>query len=116
MKRRTAVLAVAALFATQVLAAPEIKADRLLDHIKFLASDDLKGRDTGSEGLQRAADYIAAEFKAAGLQPGWKGQWLQPFEVNVGLAIGDGNKLSIHSGSVDISRAIGSSYYPLAAL
>jgi hypothetical protein len=116
MDRRIAALAIAALFATQVLAAPEIGADRLLAHIKFLASDDMKGRDTGSEGLQRAADYIAAEFKAAGLQPGWKGQWIQPFEVNIGLAIGDGNTLSIHSGNVDVSLAIGTSYYPLAAL
>jgi len=116
MKRRTAVLAVAALFATQVLAAPEIKADRLLDHIKFLASDDLKGRDTGSEGLQRAAEYIAAEFKAAGLQPGWRGQWIQPFDVNIGLSIGSGNTLTIRSGSVDVALAIGTSYYPMAAM
>ena len=116
MDRRIAALAIAALFATQVLAAPEIAADRLIEHIKFLASDDLKGRDTGSEGLQRAADYIAAQIKAAGLQPGWKDQWIQPFDVNIGLAIADGNTLSIHSGDVDVSLAIGTSYYPLAAL
>ena len=116
MKRQTAALAAAALFATQVLAAPEIRADRLLEHIKFLASDDLKGRDTGSEGLQRAADYIATEFKAAGLQPGWQGQWIQPFDVNIGLSIGSGNTLSIHSGNVDVALAIGTSYYPLAAM
>jgi hypothetical protein len=116
MERRLAALAVAALFATQVLAAPDIQADRLLEHIKFLSSDDMKGRDTGSEGLQRAAEYIAAEFRAAGLQPGWKGDWIQPFEVNVGLAIGSGNTLSIRDGSLDVPLAIGSSYYPLAAL
>src|SRR5688572_10641406 len=116
MDRRIAALAIATLCATQVLAAPEIGAERLLEHIKFLASDDLKGRDTGSEGLQRAADYIAAEFKAAGLQPGWKGQWIQPFDVNIGLTIGDGNTLSIRSGTVEVSLAIGTSYYPLAAL
>ena len=105
--RHTAALAVAALFATQVLAAPEIRTDRLLEHIKFLASDDLKGRDTGSEGLQRAAEYIATEFKTAGLQPGWHGQWLQPFDVNIGLSIGSGNTLSLHSGSVDVALTIG---------
>ena len=64
-----------------VLGAPEIRGERLLDHIKFLASDELKGRDTGSDGLRQAAAYIAAEFRAAGLQPGWKGGWMHPFEV-----------------------------------
>src|SRR5688572_24979392 len=114
--RQTAALAAAALFVTQVLAAPEIRADRLLEHVKFLASDDLKGRDTGSEGLQRAADYIAAEFKAAGLQPGWQGQWIQRFDVDIGLSIGNGNMLNIRSGSVEVALTIGTSYYPLAAM
>src|SRR5262252_355410 len=93
---RSYVLAVlTALCIVRVAAAPEIRADRLLDHIKYLASDDLKGRDTGSEGMRLAADYIAAQFKSAGLQPGWDGGWMQPFEVEVGLTIGRDNTLSI---------------------
>jgi len=38
-------------------------------HIKFLASDKLKGRGTASKEEKLAADYIAKEFKKAGLQP-----------------------------------------------
>ena len=47
--------------------APEIEPDRLLAHIKFLSSDELKGRGNGSPELDRAADYIAEAFKDAGL-------------------------------------------------
>jgi hypothetical protein len=45
-------------------------AARWLSHIQYLASDELAGRETGSEGHRRAASYIAAAFKRAGLKPG----------------------------------------------
>lgn len=37
--------------------------------LEFLASDSLAGRDTGSEGLRIAADFIISEFKQNGLKP-----------------------------------------------
>ena len=37
--------------------------------IQFLASDELKGRDTPSPGLEKAAEYIAREFASFGLKP-----------------------------------------------
>jgi hypothetical protein len=86
-----------------------------MDHIKFLASDELKGRDTGSEGLRQAADYIAGQFKSAGLQPGWNGGWMQPFDVEVGLTIGKDNTLAISSRGTTVALTLGTSYYPLAA-
>jgi hypothetical protein len=46
--------------------------------IEFLASDQLKGRDTPSPGLDSAAQYIAREFQAYGLKPGGdKGTFIQ---------------------------------------
>ena len=39
-------------------------------HIVVLANDSMNGRDTGSPEHRRAAEYIAAEFKKAGLEPG----------------------------------------------
>ena len=36
-------------------------------HIAFLASDSMKGRNTPSPELDRAADYLAAEFSAMGI-------------------------------------------------
>src|SRR6185436_19926554 len=87
----------------------------LLDHIKFLASDELRGRADGSAELERAADYIADRFKAAGLRPGGdKGTWFQPFELVAGLTVGEGNELSIAQGNRTIRFTLGTSYYPLA--
>ena len=37
--------------------------------MSFLASDDLKGRDSGSEGIEKAAVYIEKHFKNAGVKP-----------------------------------------------
>ncbi|HWE37103.1 MAG TPA: M28 family peptidase [Isosphaeraceae bacterium] len=46
-----------------------ISADSLRGHLSFLASDLLEGRDTPSRGLDLAAEYIAAQFRRAGLEP-----------------------------------------------
>ena len=43
-----------------------------------LSNDSMEGRDTGTAAYQRAADYVAARFKAAGLQPaGESGSYFQ---------------------------------------
>ncbi len=54
-----------------------ISAARLRAHVSFLASDLLEGRDTPSRGLAIAAEYIAAEFRGAGLEPGVEGSYFQ---------------------------------------
>ncbi len=47
-----------------------ISADSMRGHLSFLASDLLEGRNTPSPGLEIAAEYIAAQFRRAGLEPG----------------------------------------------
>ncbi|MDC6366526.1 MULTISPECIES: M28 family metallopeptidase [Flavobacteriaceae] len=44
-------------------------AERIEDIMKYLASDDLKGRDSGSEGIEMAAVYIENYLKSYGVQP-----------------------------------------------
>lgn len=51
--------------AQQSKTAPEV----LAGHLSFLASDFLAGRATPSVGLDIAAEYIASQFRAAGLEP-----------------------------------------------
>lgn len=41
----------------------------LKKHIDYLAGAELQGRDTGTIGALKAADYIAKQFKASNLQP-----------------------------------------------
>ena len=52
-------------------------------HLEYLASDELKGRDVGSEGYKMAADYVANEFKQNGLLPfGDAGTYFQKVEFS----------------------------------
>lgn len=47
----------------------------------FLASDEMRGRRAGSPEIDKAADFIAAEFKKAGLEPLPGGSYLQSFTM-----------------------------------
>jgi hypothetical protein len=54
-------------------------AARWWSHVEYLASDALEGRNTGSEGHRKAAEYVASEFAQAGLKPaGENGSFIQP--------------------------------------
>ncbi len=53
-------------------------ADRVRADVEFLASDLLKGRDTGSEGYDIGASYVVSRFRAMGLAPGGSdGGWYE---------------------------------------
>lgn len=57
---------------------PVFSAAAVRSHVEFLADDLLKGRDTGSEGHEIAARYVASQFDSLGLKPaGDNGGWLQ---------------------------------------
>lgn len=47
----------------------QITPESLRASVTFLASDELEGRATPSPGLDKAADFIAEQFKKAGLEP-----------------------------------------------
>src|ERR1700720_1339915 len=47
-------------------------------HVKFLADDNLEGRETGSEGLRKAESYAVDQFSKAGLQPAGTNGFYQP--------------------------------------
>ena len=67
-------------------------ADRYLSHIKYLASPEMRGRESGSPELEKAAQYIAAQFKADGLKPLDGKSYLQPFEVTTSAKPGKANR------------------------
>jgi hypothetical protein len=61
---------------------PEYVPEQMLDHILSLASPRMQGRGLGSAGLNQAANYIAEQFAAAGLQT-VDGSYLQRWQTNV---------------------------------
>jgi Zn-dependent M28 family amino/carboxypeptidase len=59
---------------------PEINQEnRIKEDVTFLASDELEGRQTGTEGEKKAAAYISNRFKELNLQPKGTQNYLQPF-------------------------------------
>src|SRR5881275_1958156 len=69
---------------------------RFMRDVIWLASDDLRGRGDGSPELDRAADYIAREFRRAGLKPaGDHNSYFQSFEITVGAQAGANSRLAI---------------------
>jgi hypothetical protein len=56
---------------------------RWWSHVETLAADDMEGRDTGSPGYARAADYVIQQFRAAGLQPAGTEGFRQPVDFQV---------------------------------
>src|SRR5438105_5404938 len=76
----------------------ELDSQRYLAHIKFLASETMRGRATGSPELEKAAAYIARQFKADGLQPFDGRSYLQPFPVTTNAQLGSGNRFEYVDG------------------
>lgn len=58
-----------------------LSAEALRAHIDVLASDAFEGRKPGTEGEKKTLEYLVSQFQAAGLSPGWQGQWLQPVKL-----------------------------------
>jgi len=64
-----------------------------------LSGDDMEGRDIGSPGYDRAADIVAARFKAAGLKPaGDHSGWFQTFPVHEVRVETAGTSIAVRRG------------------
>jgi hypothetical protein len=69
---------------------------RLLADISYLASDDLEGRGITTQGINKAADYIAAEFAKAGLKTDlYEGTPFQKFKMPQAARLGPAESNSL---------------------
>ncbi len=71
------------LLLTTPLFGQEPSASRITRHIEKLASDQMKGRGTGSRENAKAAAYIARHFRKYGLKPLGEDGFYQPFTAKV---------------------------------
>lgn len=67
-----------------------------------LASDDMKGRRAGTPDIDKAADFIAEEFKKAGLQPLTGNSFLQSFSMLRPTL----NELKYKADGADVSEGV----------
>jgi Zn-dependent M28 family amino/carboxypeptidase len=82
MKKRLLVAGVIAIAASSLLAAGAPDGTRWWSYVEFLASDKLEGRNTGSEGHRKAAEFVAAQFERDGLKPAGTQGYIQPVKFN----------------------------------
>jgi hypothetical protein len=69
---------------------------RLSDAVKYLSSDELEGRGIGTKGLNRAADFVAEQFREIGLKIGVvDGGPFQKFTMTTGSTLGKPNTLAL---------------------
>lgn len=74
---------------------PRLNEEAIRAHIKFLSSDLLEGRGTGARGGEIAANYIAAQMEALGLNgAGANGSFFQPVSL-VGVKADPNTKLIV---------------------
>jgi len=84
---------------------PEITAEELRGHVRYLASDELAGRGSGTSGNAQAAAYIEKNLKLWGLKPGGvNGGYFQPFEFVSAVKLGEKNIMTLEGPGLPKDR------------
>ena len=80
-------------------------------HLEFLASDDLKGRQTGSDGHEIASKYIVSEFKQLGLEPaGEDGTYYQRIPFRTSMLKADSAKMVYSANGEELEFEFGKEF------
>ncbi|MGH8193805.1 MAG: M28 family metallopeptidase [Woeseiaceae bacterium] len=72
-----------------------ISRDNLEQHLQFLASDERKGRMTGTPEYDESASYVAQQFETLGLEPGGSDGWYQSVPLIA-------NRIDVESATVTV--------------
>lgn len=67
-------------------------------HVEALASDVMRGREAGTPEHRKAAEYVAAQFRAAGLEPAGTDGFFQPVTFRVRRYIENESRLDLVRG------------------
>ena len=79
--------------------APAISAEEYARHIAALASDEFEGRKPGTAGERKTVEYLVAEFKKLGLEPGNGDSFLQQVPI---VEITAGSDAQLRLGATEL--------------
>lgn len=122
MIRPLPLIVIAALLASPVLAAsapvPKItpvavSQTTLEQMVRTLSSDEYEGRAPSTAGEDKTVTYLIDRFKAAGLQPGTNGEWLQEVPT-VDITAKNVSSLAVTGGGKPLRFAYGTEFVSTA--
>ncbi|HLW66568.1 MAG TPA: M28 family peptidase [Gemmataceae bacterium] len=88
MRVRFVLTSLVLLLGLVVVRAENATIENLRKDLTYLTCDECEGRGAQTQGIHKAAAYIAAEYQALGLKPGGvNGTYFQPFQMRAGKAI-----------------------------
>jgi hypothetical protein len=93
--------------------APAIADQRYLEEVKTLTQPVMEGRGDGTKGLEKAAQYLADNYKKFGLKPAGTKSYFQPFTVTTGAKLQSNNKLEFSANGTAKSLKLNEDYVPL---
>jgi hypothetical protein len=86
----------------------------LLAHVKYLASDELAGRESGEPGADSAAAYIARQFEGSGLEPLGEEGYRQPFGITTTITVSAGSRLVLKTSQGERELKLHEEWYPFS--
>jgi Zn-dependent M28 family amino/carboxypeptidase len=91
-----------------------IDPERYLGAVQALSAPSMRGRGTGSPELDKAAEYIAAQFRAAELEPADGQGYFIPFPIATEARLGSANRLTYRSGGESVPLRSGEDFLPFS--
>jgi Zn-dependent M28 family amino/carboxypeptidase len=89
---------------TRTVAIESVSGTEVRAHMELLGADDMYGREAGTQDYDRAAAYVADQFRLSGLLPmGNEGSYFQSIEFFETRLETDSAELVLHNGDSDLS-------------
>ena len=88
----------------------------MLDHVRYLAKDELAGRESGEPGADSAAAYIEEHFAAYGLTPLFNDatSFRQTFELSTTIRVEPTSRLLFENPVSSMELSLGDEWYPVS--
>lgn len=90
---------------------------RLAEDLKYISSDELEGRNSGSEGIRKAAEFIVRRFDSLGLKTdSFDGTPFQDFTIPGPAAVGaqESNTLTIDGSESGVEPVLNGNFTPVS--
>ena len=89
---------------------PEVNTGHLMEIVNYMASPELEGRQAGSQGLVKAADYAVARFEQYGLLPAGEKGFYQEFELEYNQILPGSRMLIVDKNGMETEPDLGKDY------